>query len=144
MKTKPSQHQQGRTALWFALAIGIGGAANWAWQHRDQLPGLQPVQSTPAVTSAVPVEIFTATWCGVCKVAKKSLDSLGIAYTEHVIDLSPQAEAEFGTLGTAGVPTLLVGDRKTMMVGYSEPGLIKMYREAGGTIGSMAGQTTEM
>lgn len=124
-------YQKGNATLWLLLLLGLGGAAYWTWQHRYVLPVTSTLAGKPIT---VPVDMYTATWCGVCKMAKQSMQAMGIPYTEHVVDLSPDAERDFEALGTGGVPTLLIGEPQQVMVGYDEGHLIDIYQKAGGTI----------
>lgn len=63
------------------------------------------------------VNIYTTDWCGVCKKAKRYLDSQQIRYTEHDIEKSQKAKREFDRLGGKGLPVIVVGRQK--MHGFS-------------------------
>lgn len=49
------------------------------------------------------VEIFSASWCGGCKVVKRALDAKGITFTEKDIDKTEVME-EAAQLGIRGIP----------------------------------------
>lgn len=49
------------------------------------------------------IEIFSASWCGGCKVVKRALDAKGISYLEKDIDKSEVME-EAAQLGIRGIP----------------------------------------
>ena len=82
--------------------------------------------STPAATpqpqarAALPVVMYATSWCPYCAQAREYFGRNGIAYTEHDIEKSAAANAEFRRLGGRGVPLILVGREK--MSGFSELG----------------------
>lgn len=73
-------------------------------------------QAQPA--AAVPVVMYATAWCPYCAKARAYFESTGTAYTEHDIEHSADARAEFKRLGGRGVPLILVGNEK--MAGFSE------------------------
>ena len=73
-----------------------------------------------AAAAASPVVMYATSWCPYCAQARTYFGRKGIAYTEHDIEKSATANAEFKRLGGRGVPLILVGREK--MSGFSEPG----------------------
>ena len=80
------------------------------------------VESAPAGVAAPagPVVMYATSWCPYCSKARAYFERKGIAYTEHDVEKSPSANAEFKRLGGRGVPLILVGREK--MSGFSEEG----------------------
>jgi glutaredoxin len=72
------------------------------------------------------VVMYSASWCGHCKRAKRYFRQHGIAFTEYDIEKDRQARARYARMGAAGVPVILVGKRR--MNGFSEAGFEKIYR----------------
>ncbi|TPH14614.1 glutaredoxin domain-containing protein [Litorilituus lipolyticus] len=71
------------------------------------------------------VVIYTTSWCGYCKKAKKYFSDKRIRYTEKNIEKSKIAKMEFKKLGGKGVPIILVGKKK--MSGFSQAGFELIY-----------------
>lgn len=67
---------------------------------------------------ALPVVMYATAWCPYCAKARAYFKRTGTAYTEHDIEKSADARAQFKRLGGRGVPLILVGDEK--MAGFSE------------------------
>ncbi|MDH4093861.1 MAG: glutaredoxin family protein [Betaproteobacteria bacterium] len=74
----------------------------------------------PKAAAAGPVVMYSTSWCTYCEQARTYFGRNGIAYTEHDIEKSATANAEFKRLGGRGVPLILVGREK--MAGFSELG----------------------
>ncbi len=62
--------------------------------------------------------MYATSWCPYCAKARAYFARTGIAYTEHDIEKSADARAEFKRLGGRGVPLILVGNEK--MAGFNE------------------------
>jgi glutaredoxin-like YruB-family protein len=68
------------------------------------------------------VIIYTTTWCGFCKMAKKYMDELGISYQEKDVERDPAAGMEaVQKSGQMGVPVIDVNG--TIIVGFNKPAL---------------------
>ena len=65
-----------------------------------------------AVGAAPLVTLYTTSWCGSCRMAKRYLDQAGLAYDEIDIEAVPEAaEQVMGwARGYRTVPTLRVGE----------------------------------
>lgn len=72
------------------------------------------------------VVMYSASWCGVCKKAKRYFVENGIQFTEYDIEKSVKGKVEFKKLGAKGVPVILVGNRR--MNGFSIDGFKQLYR----------------
>lgn len=62
------------------------------------------------------VTIYTAEWCGICRVAKRYFDNQGIRYREYDVEKSRKGKSDFKRMNGRGVPIILVNGRK--MVGF--------------------------
>lgn len=75
------------------------------------------LRKSAATPSQVPVTIYSAAWCGVCKKAKEFMRTQGIAFVEKDVEKDPAAAAEIGRkaqaagVSTGGVPIFDVGGR---------------------------------
>ena len=87
-------------------------------------------ETTPSRPAAKPrkkrVVMFSASWCGVCKKARKYFRRKGIRFTEYDIEKSSKGKRLYRDLGATGVPVILVGKRR--MNGFSEAGFELIYR----------------
>jgi glutaredoxin len=105
-----------RTAVFlFALAAAATVAAQ-SPASPTQAPA--PVPALQAQPVQVPVVMYATAWCPYCAKARAYFKRTGTAYTEHDIEKSADAHAEFKRLGGRGVPLILVGEEK--MAGFSE------------------------
>ncbi len=71
------------------------------------------------------VVMYSTTWCGVCKKAKRYFRSKKIPYTEYDIEKSEKAAREFKKLRGRGVPVILVGESR--MNGFSIQNFDRLY-----------------
>ena len=62
------------------------------------------------------VTMYSTSWCGHCKNARRYFASKGIAYRDIDVEKSPEAAREFKRLGGSAVPLILVG--ATAMSGW--------------------------
>ena len=67
-------------------------------------------EATPVPTPSI--VMYTTSWCGDCRRAKRIFAALGVAYTEIDIEESPQAAETVRQLngGMQSVPTILFPD----------------------------------
>jgi glutaredoxin len=93
-------------------AVELGGGnvnlvsvpAPTAAAFRDWMPESNPNRSD--------VVLFSATWCGICRQAKRHLDRQGVVYQERDIDADPEAMRQVReVLGRVAVPLLDVNGR---------------------------------
>jgi len=72
------------------------------------------------------VVIYSASWCGVCKKAKRYFRRNGIPFKEYDIEKSTKAKRMYKKLGATGVPVIIVGRKR--MNGFTEAGFQRIYR----------------
>lgn len=111
-----------------ALAGGAGGKSSGA----ARAAASSAESSASASTGAVSVTIYTASWCGVCKAAKKYMSSKGISYTERDVEADPSAkqEASAKSGGATSVPVIDVNGK--IMVGFDQSAFDRMVKKARG------------
>lgn len=80
---------------------------------------------TSATDAGKDVVMYSASWCGVCKKARRYFEDSRIAFTEFDIDKNPKARSAYEKLGARGVPVILVG--KQRMNGFSIEGFRRIY-----------------
>ena len=71
------------------------------------------------------IVMYSATWCGVCKKAKKYFNEKGIPFTEYDIEKSVKGRRDFKRLSGKGVPLILIGNKR--MSGFSRSFFDKMF-----------------
>lgn len=72
------------------------------------------------------VVMYSTSWCGYCKQAKRYFERKGIAYAEYDIEKNARAKRQYDKMRAKGVPVILVG--KQRMNGFSEAGFERIYR----------------
>lgn len=91
--------------------------------------------STQATRPHSEVILYTASWCGVCKKAKRFLDALKVRYVERDIEASRRAAQELAEkaqragIQPGGVPVIDVGG--VLLQGFEEASLRRMLEERG-------------
>jgi glutaredoxin len=76
--------------------------------------------------SAKEVVLYSTTWCGFCKKARKFFRSKGIAFKEYDVENSVKGRRDYAKLGGGGVPIILVGNRR--LNGFSADRFMSVYR----------------
>jgi glutaredoxin len=71
------------------------------------------------------VVMYSASWCRVCKQARRYFEENGIRFAEYDVETSEQGKSGFQELGAKGVPVILVGNRR--MNGFSIDGFERLY-----------------
>lgn len=71
------------------------------------------------------VTMYSTSWCGYCKKARKYFTSQGIPFVDYDIEKNARARREYDKLGGRGVPVIVVGKRK--MNGFSKGGFDRFY-----------------
>ena len=56
--------------------------------------------------------MYSATWCGVCKTAKKYFNKKGVPFREYDVEKSVKGRKEFKRLKGRGVPIILIGKKR--------------------------------
>ena len=72
------------------------------------------------------VIMYSTSWCGYCKQARRYFRSNSINFREYDIEKNSAAAKKFKRLGGKGVPLIVVGDNK--MSGFSQSGFESIYR----------------
>ncbi len=78
------------------------------------------------VTTRSSLVMYSTSWCGYCKKARRYFDTNGIAYREFDIEKNPSAERAYKRLGLSGVP-VIVQDGRTMR-GFSAEQFERFYQ----------------
>lgn len=71
------------------------------------------------------VVMYTTTWCGACKKAKKYFRSKNIPFQEYDVENSEKGKRDFAAMKGTGVPIVLVGN--TRMNGFSQSRFESIY-----------------
>ena len=71
------------------------------------------------------VTMYSTSWCGYCKKARKYFVAKGIPFVEYDIEKNPQAKREYDAIGGSGVPVITMG--KKSMKGFSQAAFDKFY-----------------
>ena len=56
--------------------------------------------------------MYSTTWCGVCKRAKKYFQNNSIAFTEYDVEKSSKGKRDYQKLNARGVPVILIGKKR--------------------------------
>jgi len=75
------------------------------------------------------VIVYSTTWCGVCKKAKRWLRQNNIAFSEYDTEESERGRRDYKRMNGRGVPIIKVGKQK--MNGFSPSHLTQLLRKAG-------------
>ncbi len=73
------------------------------------------------------VIMYSTTWCGYCKKAKKYFRKNRIAFTEYDIEKSESAKRRYKKLEATGVPVILIGKKR--MNGFSAERFNSIYKK---------------
>ncbi len=78
------------------------------------------------VQRAEQVVMYSASWCGYCKKARRYFNDHGIAFNEYDIETDEKGQRDYERLGATGVPVILVGERR--MNGFSAQAFESIYQ----------------
>ena len=73
------------------------------------------------------VVMYSTSWCGYCKKARKYFKKNGISFTEYDVEKLPSRMREFKKLGGTGYPLILIGDSK--IHGFSQASFESRYKK---------------
>lgn len=73
------------------------------------------------------VVMYSTTWCGYCKKAKRYFNQHNISFEEYDVEKSAKGKMDYKALRGRGVPIILVGNRR--MNGFSESSFEKLYQQ---------------
>lgn len=72
------------------------------------------------MSDAKTVTVYSTTWCGFCKQAKKYFDSIGVQYADINVEKDQQAAEDMvQKSGQMGVPVIEIGEN--VIVGFDRP-----------------------
>lgn len=91
--------------------------------HNSSADDYASASGSPAHKKVI---IYGATWCGVCKQAKKYFNRQGIPYQEYDVETSAKGRKDFKRLKGKGVPIIFVGKKR--MDGFDRSYFEKLYR----------------
>jgi glutaredoxin len=73
------------------------------------------------------VVMYSTTWCGYCKKARKFFRSKGIRFKEYDVEKSHKGKKDYARLNGRGVPIILVGNQR--MNGFDADRFMSLYRK---------------
>lgn len=72
------------------------------------------------------VVMYSTSWCGYCRKARKYFKANDIKFVEHDIERNLAAKQDYDRLGGNGVPLIVVGENK--MNGFSRKRFDRLYQ----------------
>jgi glutaredoxin len=94
-------------------------------------PSPAPAPDWHTLARQAHVVVYTATWCNVCRRAKKWLDANGVSYDDRDIEASSDDARTLRRLNPRGsIPTFDVEGQ--VMIGFSEAGFVNLVQRARG------------
>lgn len=82
-----------------------------------------------AARRRVDVTMYSTSWCGVCKRARKYFQDEGVDFTEYDVDKNRSARAKYLQLNPRrSVPTIVVDDE--VLIGFSRLGFERLMKKA--------------
>ena len=78
----------------------------------DKEVDLEMAENSSAPGNSKQVVMYTATWCGICKNAKRYFRKHKISFQEYDIENSKKGRRDFKKLKARGVPVILVGKKR--------------------------------
>jgi len=72
------------------------------------------------------VVLYSTTWCGYCKKARRYFEAKGIPFVEYDTETSKKGREDYKALNGTGVPIILVGQKR--MNGFSPSKFEGLYR----------------
>jgi len=93
-------------------------------------PKVEPFRFDPALVtpprSSAAVTLYSTTWCGYCKQARRYFERNSIAFEEYDVEISARGKADYKAMKGRGVPIILVGEQR--MNGFSPDSFERLYR----------------
>jgi len=74
------------------------------------------------------VILYSTTWCGFCKKARKFFQKKGIAFKEYDVEKTAKGRRDYAKLGGGGVPIIFVGNQR--LNGFSAKRFMSVYQNA--------------
>ncbi|MCW7536815.1 glutaredoxin family protein [Aquabacterium sp. A7-Y] len=110
--------------LFVSAVIAIAVVAVYKQQQ-----GGQGVSGNSHVATPAAIQIYTASYCGVCAEAKAYMNQRGIEYTEYDIEKDEARHRELDALGAKGIPYIVM--KGAAMEGFDAYKFETMRRNAG-------------
>lgn len=76
-----------------------------------QAPAPAASPAKPGAKPAHKVELYTTSWCPVCRAARLWLNANGVPFTDYDVERDRAANARYGALGGRGVPLAVIDGR---------------------------------
>ena len=93
-------------------------------------PSIEPFQFDESLISkrvvTPDVIMYSTSWCGYCKQARRYFNQKQIAFTEYDVEKTDKGKQDFKRLGGKGVPVILVGDQR--LNGFSKRAFEQIYQ----------------
>jgi glutaredoxin len=86
-------------------------------------PSIEPLSE--AMASPGRVVMYSTSWCGHCKRARRYFQANGIGFDEYDVETSAKGKRDYSRLGAGGVPVILVGDQR--LNGFSPAAFERVY-----------------
>ena len=90
-------------------------------------PEIQALNQPLSSSDHRQVVMYSTSWCGVCKKAKRYFRKKKIPFQEYDVEKSRKGKSDFRRLGGRGVPIILVGDQR--MNGFTAGRFDSFYRQ---------------
>jgi len=71
------------------------------------------------------VILYSTSWCGYCKKARRYFQANNIAFTEYDVETSAKGRRDYAAMGGGGVPIILVGNKR--LNGFSIAAFERLY-----------------
>lgn len=86
---------------------------------------IEKTRSEEARTGEKHVVMYSTTWCGVCKKARRYFQEKNIPFKEYDVEKSARGKADYARMQGRGVPIILIG--KQRMNGFNAPRFDQIY-----------------
>lgn len=83
-------------------------------------------QDTADQATAPAVTLYSTAWCGYCTKARNYFRRQNIPFREYDVEKSRKGQRDYARFGAAGVPVILVGDRR--LQGFSVAAFESAYK----------------
>ncbi len=70
--------------------------------------------------------MYSTSWCGYCKKARRYFTENDIPYVDYDVETSAKGKRDYRKLGARGVPVILVGNKR--LNGFSQDSFNKIYQ----------------
>ncbi len=86
-----------------------------------------PVVYEQRIPNQKEVVMYSVSWCGYCRKARKYFTANDIAFIEYDVEKNSRAKKEYDALGASGYPLILIGDQH--MQGFSIAGFNRRFQD---------------